>query len=217
MLLSHHVPIIPDLGKHCYIPSRFMRRRAGLPKSPKSGRYINFTYFFPGPPTPLGHPTPTSSPDVPRVPRMPLYALPPSRVPTDAAALKLAIDFLPLSLSSRYLPNPHLPRDLPTNPDLAPPAHLFSHHVHIIPDLGKHSCIPPRFLRRRAGHPKSPEYEGYEKFTYICFWTDLQPLALDLPPASLSFPCVCACLNGLSPFEPCANLVDNLAFLAIVA
>jgi hypothetical protein len=38
---------------------------------------------------------------------MPLYALPPSRVPTDAAALKLAIDFLPLSLSSRYLPDPN--------------------------------------------------------------------------------------------------------------
>ncbi len=164
-----------------------MRRRAGLPKSPKSGRYINFTYFFPGPPTPLGHPTPTSSPDVPRVPRMPLYALPPSRVPTDAAALKLAIDFLPLSLSSRYLPNPHLPRDLPTNPDLAPPAHLFSHHVHIIPDLGKHCYIPSRFMRRRAGRPKSPKYGGYKNLTYI-FPGPPIPLDLQLPHLPRPFP-----------------------------
>ena len=48
-------------------------------------------------------------------------------------------------------------RDLPCDPKLAPGAGHFSHDVHMIPDLGKHCYASPRFKRRRAGRPKSPQ------------------------------------------------------------
>ena len=40
---------------------------------------------------------------------------------------------------------------------LAPGAGPYSHDVHMIPDLGKHCYVSPRFMRRREGRPKSPQ------------------------------------------------------------
>ena len=48
-------------------------------------------------------------------------------------------------------------RDLPCDPRLAPGAGLSSHDVHMIPDLGKHCYVPPRFMRRREGRPESAQ------------------------------------------------------------
>ena len=50
-----------------------------------------------------------------------------------------------------------LARDLPCDPKLAPGAGAFSHDVRMLPDLRKHCCASPRFMRRREGRLKSPQ------------------------------------------------------------
>ena len=120
--------------------------------TPKTGRYKYFTYFFPGPPAPLGHPAPPVFPESPGCRSMRCHRPGSQTTPRLASAHRLLARFPSLVYTCPSLND----WDLPCDPDLAPPAHLFSHHLHMIPDLGKHGYAPPRFMRRRAGHSNPP-------------------------------------------------------------